>query len=105
MLCEELAGVDLESQVQISESTLARLQIMVSTDPSRTVDADVERIEQRITEALRTWADQLREELHQQLPAAEADSLAGRFLNAFPVAYQYDVRARDAISDLRELAA
>ena len=67
ILFEELAGVDLESQVQISESALARLQIMVRTDPSRTVEADVERIEQRITEALRTWADQLREELHQQV--------------------------------------
>jgi glutamate dehydrogenase len=78
---------------------------MVRTDPSRTVEADVERIEQRITEALRTWADQLREELHQQVPTAEADALAGRFLGAFPVAYQDDVRPRDAIGDLRELAA
>ncbi|HEX9207138.1 MAG TPA: NAD-glutamate dehydrogenase domain-containing protein, partial [Steroidobacteraceae bacterium] len=105
ILSEELAGVDLESQVQISESALARLQIMVRTDPSRMVEADVERIEQRITEALRTWSDQLREEMHQQLPAAEANALADRFLNAFPVAYQDDVRAREAIRDLRALAA
>ena len=76
ILLEELAGVDLESQVQISDSALARLHILVRTDPARSVAADIERIEQRITEAMRTWTDQLRDELHAALPAAEADALS-----------------------------
>jgi glutamate dehydrogenase len=56
ILLEELAGVALESQVQISESTLARLQTLVRTAPGREVSADVTRIEKRITEALRIAA-------------------------------------------------
>ena len=105
ILLEELAGVALESQVQISESALARLQILVRTDPARSATAEVERIEQRITAALRTWADQLREELHARLPPATADTLAERFLDSFPLAYEEDVPPAEAIHDLQELAA
>ena len=105
ILLEELAGVALESQVQISESALARLQILVRTDPARSVTAEVDRIEQRITAALRTWADQLREELQARLPAATADALTARFLDSFPLAYEEDVPPAEAIQDLQELAA
>ena len=41
--------------MQISESALARLHMLVRTDPSADVTVDVERIERRIAEALRTW--------------------------------------------------
>ena len=105
ILLEELAGVALESQVQISESTLARLQTLVRTAPGREVSADVTRIEKRITEALRTWADQLREELPTRLPEDQAYALAERFGKAFPVAYQEDVTPADSISDIQELLA
>ncbi|MGI9247347.1 MAG: NAD-glutamate dehydrogenase, partial [Steroidobacteraceae bacterium] len=105
ILTEELQAVDLESRVQISESALARLHLLVRTAPGERADADVERIERRIAEALRTWTDQLREELATRLPAEEGHALATRFHNAFPVAYQEDVRPADAIRDLQELAA
>ncbi|MCX7054742.1 MAG: NAD-glutamate dehydrogenase [Proteobacteria bacterium] len=105
ILLEELAGVALESQVQISESALARLHILVRTDPARGVVADVERIEQRITAAMRTWTDHLRDELHARLPPETADRLAERFEDSFPVAYEEDVPPAEAIRDLQELAA
>ncbi len=105
ILVDELAGADFESQVQISESALARLHVLVRTAPSAGVAADVERIEHRITEALRTWPDQLREELVERLSPEEGDALAARFITAFPVAYQEDVPPAEAIHDLQELAA
>lgn len=105
ILLEDLAGVDLESQVQISDSALARLHILVRTDPARSVVTDVERIEQRITAAMRTWTDHLTDELHARLPAEVADQLAARFEDAFPVAYEEDVSPAEAIHDLQELAA
>ena len=105
ILLEELAGVDIESQVQISESALARLHILVRTDPARSVVAEVERIEQRITAAMRTWTDHLHDELHARLSPEVADQLAARFEDSFPVAYEEDVPPADAIRDLQELAA
>ena len=105
ILLQELAGQALESQVQISESTLARLHTLVRTDPERDVSADVERIERRVADALRTWEDRLREALHARFPEDQAARLAGQFASAFPVAYQEDVPARDAIDDISELLA
>ena len=103
ILLDELAGVALESQVQISESALARLQTLVRTDPEReTVAADIPRIERRIAEALRTWGDQLREELHARLPD-QATALIDRYAAAFPAAYQEEITPADAIGDIREL--
>ena len=105
ILLEELAGDSLEAQVQISESTLARLHLLVRTDPGRDVSASVERIERRIAETLRTWEDRLRDELQARLPAERADELARRFEGAVPVSYQEDVPATQALPDLLELLA
>ena len=73
---------------------------------ARASTADVERIERRITETLRTWADQLREELHARLPAETRrrarGTLRGRVPGRLP---GRRARRREAIGDLRELAA
>jgi glutamate dehydrogenase len=105
ILLEELAGDSLEAQVQISESALARLHLLVRTDPDRAVSANVERIEQRIAETLRTWEDRLRAELQLRLPTERTNELAQRFEGAFPVSYQEDVPAVQALPDLLELLA
>jgi glutamate dehydrogenase len=101
ILLQELAGFSHETQVQISESTLARLYVLVRTDPAHEVAADVERIERRVADAIRTWEDRLREELAARLPGERAEA----FATAFPAAYQDDVSARDAVDDIRELMA
>jgi glutamate dehydrogenase len=103
ILREEFAGVALESQVQISESALARLQTLVRTDPDREATADIPRIERRIAATLRTWGDQLRDELRARLADEQAVPLADRYAKAFPTAYQEDVTAADAIHDIQEL--
>ncbi|HTG76682.1 MAG TPA: NAD-glutamate dehydrogenase [Steroidobacteraceae bacterium] len=105
ILREELHGIALESQVQISESTLARLHTLVRTDPGREVTADAERIETLITETLRTWSDRLRDELLARLPADLGAEVATQYAGAFPAAYQEEVSANDAIMDIGELRA
>ncbi len=95
ILLEELAGHALESQVQISESTLARMYTLVRTDPAREVTTDIERIERRIAETLRTWEDRLRQQLLVHFPEQRAEQLADGFAAAFPTAYQEEVTARD----------
>jgi glutamate dehydrogenase len=105
ILLEELAGDSLEAQVQISDSALARLHLLVRTDPDRAVSANVERIELRIAETLRTWEDRLRAELQRRLPPERINELARRFDGAFPVSYQEDVPAVQALPDLLELLA
>ncbi len=86
ILLEELGGDSLEAQVQISESTLARLHLLVRTDPDREVTANIERIERRIAETLRTWEDRLRAELQARLPRrARRPSSRRASSGAFPL--------------------
>jgi glutamate dehydrogenase len=101
ILMQELAGLSYETEVHLAESTLARLYALVRTDPEHEIAADVERIERRVTETLRTWQDRLRDELAARLPGERAAS----FATAFPPAYEDEVSARDAIDDIRGLLA
>ncbi len=106
ILLEELAGDALETQVRISESALARLHVLVRTAPESEVDADVERIETRITEAVRTWSDRLRDALRNGLENEErAARLADRYAEAFSLAYQAEVDTAEAIVDLEQIEA
>jgi glutamate dehydrogenase len=59
---EVLNGAAVESSVQLTESTLARLQLVVRTDrPARGGDAAT--LESRIRAAVLTWDDALRDAL------------------------------------------
>jgi glutamate dehydrogenase len=105
ILREELGGTALETQVQISDSNLARLHTLVRTAAGGETKTDVDRIERRITAALRTWSDRLRHELQTRFDPERAFELARDFANAFPIAYQEDVPAAVAITDIEELLA
>ena len=103
LLREELRGVNVESQVQLSESTLARLNIVVRTDPTARASVDIARIERRIGAAARTWADRLRDELAERTDEAAALEVARRFAGVFPAAYTDEVAPSEALADIAEL--
>ena len=60
---EDFHGTAIESQVQLSDSVLARLHLLVRTDPQDQHRADTARIEERIAAAVRTWADGFKDAL------------------------------------------
>lgn len=98
-------GTDIETQVQLGESTLARLHLRIRTPDAAHPTPPVAEVEQRISEALRTWADRLRAALLQHHPEALALGLAARYGNAFPLAYQEDSTAANAVEDIAALEA
>jgi glutamate dehydrogenase len=99
------AGTSVESQAQISSSSHARLHVVVRTDPARRHKPDFAGIERRIAEAALTWADHLREVLVSQRGEAAGLALAGRYRQAFPLAYQDDVTPSEALEDVSDLEA
>src|SRR5205823_6098017 len=82
---------------QISGSSHARVHVVVRTDPAQRHRADLAAIERRIAEAALTWADRLREVLAERRGEAAALALAGRYRQAFPLAYQDDVAPAEAL--------
>ena len=68
-------------------------------------EVDAEILEARLTQATRTWDDDLADALLEQLGEADAVALLRKYSDAFPEAYKEDFPARLAVSDIRRMEA
>ena len=100
---EDFRGTAIESQVQLSDSVLARLHLLVRTDPHDPHRADTALIEERITAAVRTWADGFKDALLGRYDEATALQLFARYASQFSPAYQDDTSSQLAVDDLNAL--
>ena len=100
-----LAGTSVESELTLSESALARLAVMVRTDPGQLAcEPDITELERQIEDAVRTWPDRFRAALMARLPEDEALDLFHSFVEHFSAAYQEDVDAVRASDDVHRVA-
>ncbi len=66
ILQQQLHGVSVEHTAHVTESILARLHIIIYTDPDDVPAYDVRAIEKRLAEATRSWTDDLQAALLDQ---------------------------------------
>ena len=88
---------------QMSESVLARLHIIVHTEPGAVPEYDVAEIEARLVAAMRSWTDDLYDALVDQLGEERGVDLHERYADAFPAAYRQDTSAAAAVVDIRRM--
>ncbi|NEZ04093.1 NAD-glutamate dehydrogenase [Wenzhouxiangella sp. XN201] len=109
ILKRALKGERLDFAVQVGESKLARVHLVVRPKGDATVDFDIEAIENRIKQAIRSWEDDLTDILIRDHGEEHGLELARRFGKAFPVSYVDDVSPHVAgydvvkVSKLRDL--
>ncbi|MEU7167018.1 NAD-glutamate dehydrogenase [Streptomyces morookaense] len=108
ILKEELNGTVVDFTAWNTESVLSRLHFVVRVEAGSTLpdltDADVERIEGRLVEAARSWADGFAETLTAEVGEERAAELLRRYGGqAFPEGYKADHSPRSAVSDLGHL--
>jgi glutamate dehydrogenase len=103
IVLEGFSGRSVESQVQISGSSHARVHVVVRTEPPGPRKVDIATIERRIAEAALTWTDRLREVLVAREGEAAGIALATRYRRVFPLAYEEDVSPADALADIADL--
>ncbi|MFJ9902817.1 NAD-glutamate dehydrogenase [Streptomyces sp. NPDC101152] len=107
ILKEELGGISVDFTAWNTESILSRLHFVVRVPPGTDLpelsDADKERIEARLVEAARSWADAFAEALNAELGEERAAELLRRYSNAFPEGYKADHTPRAAVADLVHL--
>ncbi|MFR9800156.1 NAD-glutamate dehydrogenase [Streptomyces sp. MS06] len=107
ILKEELGGTSVDFTAWNTESILSRLHFVVrvpaGTELSELSDADRERIETRLMEAARSWADGFAEALNAEFGEERAAELLRRYGNAFPEGYKADHTPRSAVADLVHL--
>ena len=100
ILIEAFDGKNVEFNVRLSESVLARLHFIVYTPPGEFPDYDVEEIEGRIVEAARSWTDNLYDALIERCGEEAGTGLFQRYREALPVGYMDDFPARTAVADI-----
>jgi glutamate dehydrogenase len=103
ILKEAFAGISVDSSVQISDSALARVHIVVRTQQGDRPRVSIQKIEQEIANVVVTWADRLRDEINNAFPADEANTLYRRYSSVFPLGYQEDVSPSEACSDVKRI--
>jgi glutamate dehydrogenase len=107
ILKEELGGVSVDFTAWNTESILSRLHFVVRVPPGTELpqlsDSDKERIEARLVEAARSWADGFAEALSAEFGEERAAELLRRYGNAFPEGYKADHSPRSAVADLAHL--
>ncbi|MFD7614656.1 NAD-glutamate dehydrogenase [Streptomyces sp. NPDC059828] len=107
ILKEELDGSSVDFTLMSTESVLTRLHFVVRVAPgselTHLTDTDKDRIEARLVEAARSWADGFAEALNAEAGEERAAELLRKYGNAFPEGYKADHSPRAAVSDLSHL--
>ena len=89
--------------MQISDSALARVHIIVRTAESVQPRISIREIEERIGEFVITWSDRLHQQLLEEFGHDEGHSLFKAFGQVFPAGYQDDTPPSEACSDIRRM--
>jgi len=100
---QQLRATQIESQVQLSDSALARVHMIIRVPTGSPTPIDADALEVLIAETVRTWNDRLRAALIEARGELEGRTLADRFTNAFPAAYEEDVAIPAVLEDIKHL--
>ena len=103
ILMDELRGSSVEHTIQLSESILARVHIVVRSEQKKKIKFNNAKIEERIISVVHSWQDNLRESLIDKFGEERALSLFNKYSDSFSAAYREDVSALDAASDITQL--
>jgi len=105
MLKRALHADQIDATVQVGESPLAQLHLIVRPRSGETVEADAAALEAELATIVRNWQDDLRERLVAGHGEELGLQLANRYGRALPAGYIEEVSAETAASDVEHIAA
>jgi glutamate dehydrogenase len=103
LLLDAFNGISADSAVQISESALARVHIIVRTPEGKRPRISINRIERQLEQLLVTWSEKLSGELLKSFGNDEGDKLFRSYGQMFPAGYQADTTPVEACGDIRTI--
>ena len=98
-------GERIDSTIQVGESVLARLHLIIRPKPGEKAHFDVADLEDKIAHIVRNWHDELRDILLQKHGEEKGGKLASRFGKALPVGYIEEVTPHVAAADVESAAS
>ncbi|MBS0235792.1 MAG: NAD-glutamate dehydrogenase [Proteobacteria bacterium] len=100
MLCEAFNGVISKQYVQMTESPLVRVQLLLQTVPHKIPHYDVHDLEEKIRHLINAWSEDLYYMLMRRFDKEEAKAKHQRFKEAFDVAYTATFAPKQAVHDI-----
>ncbi|MCD9031972.1 NAD-glutamate dehydrogenase [Luteimonas sp. Y-2-2-4F] len=105
MLREVLQADRIDASVQVGESPLAQLHLIVRPRSGVTAEVDAPRLDAALSALVRNWQDDLRDALIARHGEGPGLALAGRFGRALPALYIERATPAVAAGDVERLAA
>jgi len=103
ILKRALKGDRLDYMIQLSDSALARLHVIIRPKAGAEPQPDVRELEGKIIAALRSWNDELTNILVQTHGEEDGLKLARKYAKAFPAAYKEDISPQVGSYDIAKI--
>jgi glutamate dehydrogenase len=105
LLKGSLNGERVDSAVQVSDSPLAQVHLIVRPKSGEVTEVDVPALQEQLNTLVRNWQDDLRDQLIGSEGEERGLQMAKRFGRALPTGYIEQVTLPVALTDVRNLAA
>ncbi|MGD8886308.1 MAG: NAD-glutamate dehydrogenase, partial [Gammaproteobacteria bacterium] len=96
---------ELDFTVWLTESVLARIHFILHLPPGKLPHYDINELEQRVAETIRSWNDVLHSNLVHEFGEEQGNRLFNHYRNAFSPSYQSDYPAQIGVVDIRKIEA
>jgi glutamate dehydrogenase len=100
VVCEAFKGTLSAYYVHLGDGALARIQLIVATNPGAVPEVDLKELETKLAEVARSWADRMRDALVEAKGEALGMDLLRRYRDAFPAGYDDHFNAHTAVHDI-----
>jgi len=105
ILKRQLKGDRLDFNIQVGESKLARVQVIIRPRNGQVIDFDIAEIEAKIKSAIRSWSDDLTDILVREHGEEQGLELSRRYAQYFPASYTEDASPSVAAFDVAKVAS
>jgi glutamate dehydrogenase len=103
VLMESLEGIESNFTTFFSDSVLARIHFLIRVNPRSNIEYDIGKIEEKLIEVARSWADELKTHLVKRFGEAEAIKYYAKYAKAFPASYTEYYKIHTAINDISQI--
>lgn len=103
VLMETFQGVESSFTTYFSDSILARIHFQIRVNPKATIEYDVEKIEKKLIQVARSWADELKDKLIARYDEFEGLKYYTKYNKAFPAGYIEYYTPDHAVQDIEKI--
>jgi glutamate dehydrogenase len=100
ILSKSFNANDIQYSMYFSDSILTRINFIIRVDDCEKLNIDIKKIEKKLIDASREWTDVLYVNLLEHFSEERGNRLYNIYEKAFPLSYQEDHSATDAVYDI-----